>query len=79
MNQTRLIFRLSLIAVVFLALHRLDGHIVWVNLSQVNTVQGAGQLGYPTGTVIGVGGDHVTVKENVSEVIRAIRAAEATK
>ena len=74
-----MIFRLSLIAVVFLALHRLDGHIVWVNPSQVNTVQGAGQLGYPTGTVIGVGGDHVTVKENVSEVIRAIRAAEEKK
>lgn len=67
------------LTLTLIALTRLDGHKVWVSSGQVNTVQGAGQLGYPTGTVIGVGGDHVTVKENVNEVIRALRAAEEKK
>ena len=62
-----------------LGLHRIDGHYVWVNTTNVNTVQGAGQLGFQHGTVIHVGGDHVVVTENVSEVIRAIRAAEEKK
>lgn len=61
---------------VFLALHRLDGHIVWFQLSQVNTVQGAGQLGFPAGTVLNVGGEHVVVKENVIEVIEILRLGE---
>lgn len=64
------------ISATFLALHRLDGHIVWVSTQNLNSVQGAGQLGYPTGTILSVGGDHVTVKENVNEVIRAIREAK---
>jgi uncharacterized protein YlzI (FlbEa/FlbD family) len=67
----------SFIVIAMLAFHRLDGHIVWVNSAQINTVQGAGQLGFPNGTVLGVGNDHVTVSENVNEVIRAIRAQEA--
>jgi uncharacterized protein YlzI (FlbEa/FlbD family) len=61
------------IAFAFVMFHRLDGHAVWVNTNQVNTVQGAGQLGFPTGTAIAAGSEHMTVKENVDEVIRALR------
>jgi uncharacterized protein YlzI (FlbEa/FlbD family) len=68
---------LPLIVMAMLAFHRIDGHIVWVNPAQINTVQGAGQLGYPSGTVLSAGSDHVTVTENVNEVIRAIRAQKA--
>jgi uncharacterized protein YlzI (FlbEa/FlbD family) len=64
------------IAFAFVMFHRLDGHTVWVNVSQVNTVQGAGQLGFAQGTVISAGGDHVVVIENVSEVIRALRGTK---
>ena len=63
------------IAFAFVMFHRLDGHAVWVNVSQVNTVQGAGGLGYPTGTLVSVGPDRMTVRENVSQVIRALRGS----
>lgn len=59
--------------------HRLDGHAVWVNTNNVNAVQGAGQIGFQNGTLISAGCDHVTVTENVSEVVRAIRAVEEKK
>jgi uncharacterized protein YlzI (FlbEa/FlbD family) len=61
------------IAFAFVMFHRLDGHAVWVNTNQINTVQGAGQLGYHAGTILSVGGERSTVKENVNEVIRALR------
>ena len=70
---------LIVVLLALLAFHRLDGHIVWVSTQNLNSVQGAGQLGYPTGTILSVGSDHVTVKENVNEVVRAIRAAEEKK
>lgn len=76
MNWTR---SLPFLIVALIALHRQDDHLVWVNTAQINTVQGAGQLGYPTGTLVNAGGVSVVVKENVSEVIRAIRAAEEKK
>lgn len=64
---------LSMTLFVLVVLTRLDGHKLWVNPAQVNTVEGAGQLGYQQGTLLDVGGHKVTVKENVSEVVRALR------
>jgi uncharacterized protein YlzI (FlbEa/FlbD family) len=58
------------------SLKRLDGHLVWVNPASVNTVQGAAQLSFRNGTLLNVGGQNVIVRENVSEVIRALKAAQ---
>ena len=57
----------------FIMFTRLDGHAVWVNSAQVNTVQGAGQLGMHQGTLINVGGDKFVVKQNVNQVVRALK------
>ena len=57
-------------------LTRLDGHILWVNPAQVNTVQGAEQLSYPRGTLINVGGSTAIVNEDIIDVVRAIRNAK---
>lgn len=67
---------LSLIAIALVVLTRLDGHKVWVNPAQLNTVQGAEQLGYLKGTVLNVGGQNVIVRENVNEVVRALKDAK---
>lgn len=67
---------ISTLLAIFILFHRLDGHIVWVNPSNVTSVQGAGQLGHPTGTLISFGGVGNVVKENVSQVIRKLREAE---
>lgn len=54
--------------------HRLDGHVWWVYTDKIESVEGAGQLGYPIGTLITTGsGKTRTVKENVNEVIRTLR------
>jgi uncharacterized protein YlzI (FlbEa/FlbD family) len=55
---------------------RLDGHTVAINRDAVSSVQGAGQLGYPNGSLIHAGGDHIVVQENVLEVKRRLREAK---
>ena len=55
---------------------RLDGHACWVQPSTVTMIHGAGQLGYPNGTLINTGGGSCIVRQNVAEVVRALRAAE---
>lgn len=67
---------LCTMTIALVALTRLDFHKVWINTAQVNTVQGAGQLGYPVGTMLNVGGATVIVNEEVDEVIRILRAAK---
>ena len=62
--------------IALVALTRLDGHIVWINTAQVNTVQGAEQLSYPRGTIINVGGNSVIVQEDIIDVVKLIRAAK---
>jgi hypothetical protein len=39
-------------------------------------VQGAAQLSFRNGTLLNVGGQNAIVRENVNEVIRALRAAQ---
>ena len=56
--------------------HRLDGHPVWLDPGDVKTVQGAGQLGYKRGTLINMCPGAIIVKENVNDVVRAIKAAK---
>jgi len=51
---------------------RLDGHACWVATSAVTMVHGAGQLGYPTGTLINTGGGSCIVQQNVNEVVRRL-------
>ena len=60
----------------WLMLTRLDGHKVWINSAQVNTVTGwrpTNHLGYKGGTQVSVGSQSVIVQENVNEVVRALR------
>lgn len=57
---------------------RLDGHAVWVNPATVTSVQGAGQLGYPTGTLLSAGSS-IIVRENVTEVVRKLQLDNAGK
>src|SRR5271165_3715145 len=51
---------------------RLDGHKVWVNQDTVQTVQGAGQLGYSTGTLITMENGVMVVQEDVNQVVRSL-------
>lgn len=62
-----------LILCALVSFHALDGHIIWVNPAQVNIVRGGGQVGYPNGTLIGVGSEHLTVQENVNQVVTKLR------
>ena len=52
---------------------RLDGHACWIAPTSVTMVQSAGQLGYPTGTIINTGGGSCIVQEDVNQVVRALR------
>jgi uncharacterized protein YlzI (FlbEa/FlbD family) len=63
-----------LILLTLLMFTRLDGHKIWMNPDQIISVQGAGQIGYPTGTLITTGNSKHTVQENVNEVVRSINA-----
>jgi uncharacterized protein YlzI (FlbEa/FlbD family) len=65
-----------MMTIALVALTRLDGHIVWINTAQVNTIQGAEQLSYPRGTLINVGGSTVIVNEDIIDVVNAIRNAK---
>jgi uncharacterized protein YlzI (FlbEa/FlbD family) len=58
------------------SLKRLDGHLIWLNTANLNTVQGAGQLGYPTGTIVSVGSGTIIVQENVNQVVEKLRSAK---
>lgn len=63
-----------MILLTLLMFTRLDGHKVWIASDHIVAVQGAGQIGYPNGTLIStVNGDHMTVKENVNQVVRGLR------
>ncbi len=55
---------------------RLDGHACWIVPGAVTLVQGAGQLGYPTGTIINTGGGSCIVREDVNQVVRHLRGTE---
>jgi len=55
---------------------RLDGHACWIAPAAITMVQGAGQLGYPNGTIINTGGGSCIVRQNVSEVVRALTATK---
>lgn len=62
------------ICFAFLMFTRLDGHKVWVDPEHIVAIQGAGQLGYNTGTLIsGENGEHYTVQEDVNQVVRAVQ------
>lgn len=63
-------------SIKLVSLKRLDGHLVYINPANLNTVQGAGQLGYPNGTIVSVGGGTIIVQENVNQVIEKLRAAQ---
>ena len=72
----RCVIGLSLIAIALVALTRLDGHKVWINPANLNTVQGAAQLSFRNGTLLNVGGQNAIVRENVNEVVRALKDAK---
>ena len=55
--------------------HAIDGHACWIQPSAVTVVQSAGELGYPTGTIINTGGGSCIAKEDVNQVVRALRDA----
>jgi uncharacterized protein YlzI (FlbEa/FlbD family) len=52
---------------------RLDGHAVWIQPSSITMIQGADQLGYPTGTLINTSGGSIIVRQDVNGVVRALR------
>lgn len=54
------------------AFHTLDHHVIWVNPTNVYFVRGAGQIGYPDGTLVGLGATNVVVTENVVEVVKRL-------
>ena len=60
--------------IVLIMFTRLDGRSIWLAPSAVTTVQGAGQLGYPVGTIIGIGGGTAIVREDVNQVVRRLTA-----
>ena len=62
--------------VALVAFHTIDGHIVWVHTENVQLIRGAGQLGYPTGTLIQMGNGSTVVTENVVQVVRTIKEAK---
>jgi hypothetical protein len=47
--------------------HAIDGHACWINPAAVTMIRGAGQLGYPTGTIINTGGGSCIVREDVNK------------
>jgi uncharacterized protein YlzI (FlbEa/FlbD family) len=57
-----------------LLFHRLDGHACWIAPAAITMIQGAGQLGYPTGTLINTSGGSCIVQESVNEVVLAIQS-----
>jgi uncharacterized protein YlzI (FlbEa/FlbD family) len=65
---------LMLSLLTLLMFTRLDGHKVWIDPVTGMMVEGAGQVGYPTGTLITTGSKHVVVQENVNEVVRKFNA-----
>jgi uncharacterized protein YlzI (FlbEa/FlbD family) len=62
--------------IVLIMFTRLDGRSIWLAPPAVTMVQGAGQLGYPTGTLISTGGGTVIVKEDVNQVVRRLNGTE---
>ena len=62
--------------IVLIMFTRLDGRSIWLQPSEVTMVQGAGQLGYPTGTLINTGGGSAIVKEDVNQVVRRLNGIE---
>ena len=64
--------------ITLIMFHAIDGHACWINPVAITMVRGAGQLGYPTGTIINTGAGTCIVKEDVNDVVRALRAAPPT-
>ena len=62
--------------ITLLLFTRLDGHAVYVNPGHIVTVQGAGQLGYPTGTLINTDGGNHIVRQNINEVVQTLRGTK---
>lgn len=60
--------------IVLIMFTRLDGRSIWLAPSQITMVQGAGQLGYPVGTLISTGGGTTIVREDVNQVVRRLTA-----
>ena len=63
-------------SIKLVSLKRLDGHLVYINPANLNTVQSAGQLGYPMGTLVSVGAGTIIVQENVNQVIEKLRSSK---
>ncbi len=64
-----------ILLITLIMFHAIDGHACWINPVAITMVRGAGQLGYPNGTIINTGAVTCIVKEDVNDVVRTLRAA----
>ena len=65
-----------ILLITLIMFHAIDGHVCWINPVAITMVRGAGQVGYPDGTIINTGAGTCIVKEDVNQVVRALRSEE---
>ena len=64
-----------ILLITLIMFHAIDGHACWINPVAITMIRGAGQVGYPTGTIINTGAGSCIVKEDVNDVVHLLRAA----